>query len=255
MRRVLSHQKKGLTMSKRGTCSAVPASEVGGVIADLYERVGGRNGQQWLDRVKESLRTKLSDPLSHKEEPVPDWETWQKVAVGGKSRVRNLLWDMSYRYMVGKAARMMVLSKTFSAFMYGDVALTEIDLVKVTLADLGIVVDPMYSHIGAPLAAIVSAAREKNLFLCPADVIFQLHPRCLPRGKKFLVMTRPFPLNSYYGLFHFSHPHGSRSLPNLDAKRITCPYSDNVAGEYDPDLVFWHPSADAPRESRSGYDY
>ncbi len=252
-------------MSKRNMLG-VPALEVGGVLADLYEKLGGRNGSQWLARVKEALRVKPSEPLPQIEEPVPDFQVWQKIIVGGRRPWRRgQLWKLRrVGCNVSKDARAMVFSDTFRHYQFGGQSPCEIELVKVTRKDLNLLPSQYGEWVGTPISTVVLKAERMGLYLCPTDIVLPLRRQYMhqPHGETLLVMTEPLPLKDgmYYGLFELHHSgwKGEKHLPSALRAMTEChPFTGRVGGSGANELefIFWKRRATTPKqESGGGYD-
>ncbi len=246
-------------MSQRNMLgSTASIEEARGTVADLLEKLGGKEGKKWLKKQKLLLRGELQEPPSHEkeEEPIPDWEVWKTVTVGGYPSMRKFLWTRwRYRVTVTKPARTLLLSRAFDAHVYGDASLQLIDLVKVTLADLGFVARPGDSFVSIPLGEVMLRARKLGLFPCPSDSI----SRTLlvfkdPRGTAVRIMTL-LPFKEWYGFFQIRLPWNTRDnpYPVLSVDEICDPYVSTVS-QCDPDMIFWKQPRKVREQTSGGYD-
>ena len=236
-------------MTRPAMLGEVAVDEAAGVVSDLLRKLGRRNGRgkQLFNRVKLLLRDELPEMLPPETEaPIPDWEVWRKVAVGGSPWSRALLWRLwKNDCTMSKGAKTVFLSQEFKDHRYyGHFNQPQqIDLVRVTREDLGIKVDQDNANIGTPIAEVVLAAQKRGLRLCPTDVVPQLHLQYIqPRNTKLLIMTALLPFDSMYGLFESRHDYkGEENLPDLTIKLVSCPFTDGSFGAHSDGLIFWLP--------------
>lgn len=230
-------------MSKRNMLGKLPTEEVAGVMSDLFVKLGRPDGKG--KRLFEDIKSLLRDELVNQESPqkkeaaaIPDWETWREVYIWRHAPwMRRILWRLWRRgWIVDAGAREMFLSRTFTAYWRSS---TQINLVKVSLADLGITMPKGQEHNGAPLVEVMIRAREMGLELCPAGVVHELPLQRYFSSGNALIMTTLFPLRGRYGIFGITAPDNYTGIrPVLWSKSIYDPYLDHVGTILAPEMIF-----------------
>lgn len=230
-------------MSRRNMLGELLTEKVAGVMSDLLVKLGRPNGEgkQLFYAMKSLLRDKPeTKELSPEKEDaaIPDWEIWREVHVGRDAPwMRRILWRLWRRgWDVEKGAREMFLSRTFTAYWQSS---TQINLAKVSLADLGITMPKGKEHYGAPLVEVMIRAREMGLELCPAGVVHELPLQHHFSSGNALIMTTMFPLSGRYGIFGVTASDNYTGIrPVLWSKDIYDPYLDHVGTISVPEMIF-----------------
>lgn len=132
----------------------VSVREVGGVVTDLLEKLGGPNGGEWLAALKRFLR---------KESPWDDaitFPVWRTITLGGYKSVEDVrkVFERQKVHVSDWASDLM----DQPAFTLASEK-TDLNLVKVSVAELGFLKD-------ATRREIYDHAKKLGLELCPAEV-------------------------------------------------------------------------------------
>jgi len=150
--KVVLWQKGELTMSGENMLGESALAEVAGPLKDFFEKLGGKEGHQWLTAFKLFLR---------KENPWPGFPVWKTIKLGTGLKTaddfREALKDGGFR--IGDWANDILGKPAFKA----AVEETEIDLVVVSVAELGF-------KKGATREDIYKRAQELGLEVCPSEV-------------------------------------------------------------------------------------
>lgn len=131
-------------------------AELAGPLKDFAEKLGGEEGLQWFAAFKRFLR---------KEQPWPHFGVWKTIKLGTGLKTandfRNALKSGGFR--IGDWADDILGKPAFKAVAKE----TEVDLVKVTVAELGF-------KDGARRDQIYERAKQLGFELCPPEVGPQL---------------------------------------------------------------------------------
>ncbi len=170
-----------------------------GPLGDLNQKLSGPNGEEWLAALKRFLR---------KENP---WDgavafpAWKTITLGTHKNVKDLrkALDQSGYRLSGWASD--ILGKRVFQLAKEE---TEVNLVKVSVKDLGFVKATTYQEI-------CYKARELGLHLCPAEVgpALRLQYPDQPAGEWLTVAMEPITgSGGGPGLFRVDHGEDGRWL-------------------------------------------
>jgi len=171
-------QKGELTMSEKNMLGGSGLAEVAGPLKDFAEKLGGEEGKEWLAAFKRFLRTEEPWPK------VPEFPIWKTIKLGTGLKVaedfRHALSDGGFR--LSDWANGILGKPAFTAAAEE----TEVDLIKVTVAELGF-------KKGARRDQIYERAKELGLELCSPEVGPQLRLQYhdQPNGEWILVAMEP----------------------------------------------------------------
>lgn len=127
-------------------------AEVKGVIADLLEKLGGPNGEEWLSASKRFLR---------KEELWPKriWSAWKEIMIGGVPKEELLARLERNGFVVSAWAKDMMRQAAFTTAKRPR----KVQLVRIKVSDLGFTEAPTTTDL-------FNRAKERGLALCSAEV-------------------------------------------------------------------------------------
>ena len=176
-----------------GMLGKISLSAWQGLRDELERRVAGQEGEMWLDALRKVSRKENPWPVASAAEK--SFPTWKTLSLGCTSA-------KAYRAML-KAAGMGIgdyASQMLDKIPANSVA-TEVDLVKVTPADLGL-------KNGGTYAEICTRAKESNLDLCPTEVgpKLRLEYKDQPRNEWIRIAMEPITASDgRLGVFDVGH--------------------------------------------------
>lgn len=221
-------------MSQKGVLGNALA-KVAGPLKDFVEKLGGEDGEKWLEALKRFLR---------KEEPwpTPEFPVWRMVRVGGLGGSRT---DLTAQYLLRVLTEYgIVFDKSSLSNTFGQPAFveaTEVDLVQVTTITLG-----FRSDCHVQCWSVCKRAKELGLEPCPPEVGPQL---CLQSrdqiGKEevsvITTLTTPTSSSGRRLIFLLTRKHHKRSDKSEYLRlRVWWPSIDELI-EPSEQLVFCRP--------------
>lgn len=195
-------------------------AEVTGPLKDFADKLGGEDGVEWLEAFKRFLR---------KEETwqKPQFSVWKTLKLGGYKTVAELI--QAVKDGSGKISEWATDILGKPAFTVAPEE-TEVDLVKVTVAELGF-------KKGATHKQIYKRAQELGLQICPSEVGPQLRRQYADQPNNEWILIGMKPIRDSGGdldVFHVVRGDGGLWLNTYFGR------PDSVCGA-DDQWVFVHP--------------